>query len=243
MEDNYSAGTFIDTKITQTERIDIAEYEWFMRPKGSYAIENYIKYSNTYGRAEFLDFAFINKFKTNDASIKREAGYYLYDLDKVKDGFFSLDYDTNVMFGYGDSNHCSIILDKDSREKISLTCQLNFITQNSNVEVYRALVDVLPYVCDSTATYKLVVFERKQAKGADYIYGNVHQIGSGIDCVYDRYTGALKITPKSSLLKASHGGKGYGLITNDNRACIFIKQDIESKQDLSPIYLMMRHNI
>lgn len=257
MQDNYSAQTYIDTSKTGTQYMNIVTGEtvdsiddtpedltnWMAKPKGSYAIENYIKYSNTYGRADFLDFAFINKFKNDDAAIKRETGYYLYDLDKVKDGFFTLKYDTSVMFGYGDANHSSIILDKDSREKISLTCQLNFITQNKNIETYRALVDTLPYVCDSPTTYKFVVFEEEQSKETDHVYGNVHELGEGVLCSYDKNVATLTITPKSSSIKASCDGKGYGLITNDNRACIFIKQNIKAGQDLSPIRLMMRHNI
>ncbi len=257
MQDNFSAQTYIDTSKTGLQYLNIVTGEtvnsiddtpedmtnWISKPKGSYAVENYIKYSNSYGRAEFLDFAFINKFKTDSAAIKREAGYYLYDLDRCREGFFTLHYDTNVMFGYGDSNHCSIILDKDSREKISLTCQLNFITQNKNIETYRALIDTLPYICDSPATYKFVIFEKEQSKETDYIYGNYYQLGSGVSCSYSMNTATLTLTPKSSVLKANCSGRGYGLITNDNRVCIFIKQDIEPNQDLRPIYLMMRHSI
>ena len=257
MQDNYSAQTYIDTSKTGIQYMDITTGEtadsledtpvdmtnWIAKPKGSYAVENYIQYSNTYGRAEFLDFAFINKLKTDNVAIKREAGYYLYNLDRINEGLFSLNYDAFVYFGYGDSNHCSIILNKDSREKISITCQLNFITQNKNVETYKALVDTLPYVCDSPTTYKFVIFNKEQSKGVDKVDGDFYQLGSGVSCSYDMNTAALTITPKSSALKATYSGKGYGLITNDNRTCVFIKQDIELGQELKPIYLIMRHNI
>ena len=101
----------------------------------------------------------------------------------------------------------------------------------------------MPYVCDSSTIYKFVVFEKEQSKETDRVYGNVYELGSGVSCSYDMNIATLTITPKLGQLKANRDGKGYGLITNDNRACAFIKQNIESGQDLNTIHLMMRHNI
>ena len=239
MDDNFSAGTFIDTTGTGREDVDVGDDSIIERPKGSYAIENYIQYGNKYGRTEYLEFALIDEFK-HDNWGAQAAAYYLYDIDnndyfRLSGGYFN----AYVYFGYTDANAGAIILDKDSREQISVSCQLNFVTHNSNINIYKAFVDSLPYICDSDIHYKEVVFYSEQSKTDEEIKGGYYVIANDLGATYNNYTATITIPSR----EAVRDGRGYGIVTKDNRLCVFIRKEIKAGDNVPPIHLMFRHNI
>ena len=80
--------------------------------------------------------------------------------------------------GYGsDANSGGIILEKDSREKISVTCQLNFVTFNKDVEIYKAMVDTMPYLTDRKTVFKEALFKKRQYKTSEFIEGDYIDLG------------------------------------------------------------------
>lgn len=241
MEDNYSAGTFIDTKITQTERIDIAEYEWFMRPKGSYAVENYIPYCNGHGRTNYLGFVFLDKIDTEDSiNWWSQADSYLFYKTNSDDHDLSFSKTRHSVFmGYGsDANSGGIILEKDSREKISVTCQLNFVTFNKDVEIYKAMVDTMPYLTDRKTVFKEVLFKKRQYKTSEFIEGDYIDLGQ----ISVSETGYGLATLKVASKQTSEEGEGYGIITEEGRLCVYVHKKI-NKGTVPPIYFMFRNNI
>lgn len=242
MDDNYSAGTFIDVSKTGIEDVDIGNDSIIERPKGTFAIENYIQYSNDYGRTDYLEFAFIGKISSSNWG-KQAGAYYLYDLDGRADDYLSRN--ASVYFGYGDMDNGAIILNKDSREKISVTCQLNFVSKNKNIEIYKAMVDTLPYICDSKTKFKFVVFSEEQGKENDRVIGSFSEIGNGVSSFYDTYSASITIKPRglSGTIVSNSKGKGYGLITDDSRMCIFIREEITINKTLNSIKLMFRPKI
>lgn len=239
MEDNYSAGTFIDTAGTGREDVDVGDDSVIERPKGSYAIENYIQYGNKYGRTEYLEFALVDRFK-KDGWTKQGASYYLYDIDD--NDYFRLSggcFNAFVYFGYTDANHGAIVLDKDSREQISVACQLNFISFNENVYIFKPFIDSLPYICDSSTTYKEVIFDTEQDRNFAQIKGGYTLLKNNLDTVASNYTAT--ITVPSVVANAS--GKGYGIITDQNELCVFVRHDVKKGNNLPPIHMMFRHKI
>ena len=55
-------------------------------------------------------------------------------------------------------------IEKDSREQISLTTQLNFISNKSNIFIGKGLVHSMPMVGDTSTDYKFVLFTSKPSK-------------------------------------------------------------------------------
>lgn len=91
--------------------------------------------------------------------------------------------------------------------------------------------------------YKILDNEVKLT-GNDFVVGNITELGSvrGADKYY--FVDTLLFAPTSlSNFLATSNGKGYGIITNDDRLCISINKDIVVSEILKPIYLMLRHKI
>lgn len=222
-QDNYSAGTTVEN---DSEK--------------KYAIENYLRYCNSGGRTAYMDFAIFQKFKeiSNDKSLS--ASYNLYDLSNTGSGpfLYSQIQNKSAIFGKNRDETGSIILDKDSREKISVTCQLNFITNNKNIQIHKAFINSLPYTCDSNNTYKMAVFNELQNANSDDIVGKYYTLNSFSDLVNGNFD-------TSSIVflggKAGNNGKAYGIITNENKLCIVVNKNIVSGENLPPIYLMFRN--
>ena len=237
-DDNYSMGTHIDVSKTGTTEVNTGNGV-IEKPKGSYAIENYVQYCDKYGRTEYLEFALIDKYNKSNWN-KQGGAYYLYDIDN--NDYFRLNnsaFNAYVYFGFNDGDQWAVILDKDSREKISVTCQLNFISHNKNVKIYKTFVDSLPYICDSSTSYKEVIFFKEQKNDEEEIDGSFYTARYSLNCVYDTYTATITLPS----LTAASSGCGYGIVTDDNKLCVYINHDIKIGDTIPPIHLMFRHAI
>lgn len=235
-DDNYSAGT---TSVFATD---------------SYNEEQYIKYSNSFGRFDKMSLIYANTFSAgalNETAFAKE----LYKGENAQaDGVF------------GNFNDC--LVDKDSRECISVTAQLNFVTPNKNIQIGPALPATLSIVGDFSTKYNYVIFKNKQnnlddkAQG-ELIYLNMPSVG------FTSKTKHICISENSASnhYGASSGGSsggvgpfvwvetggeqplgekigdGYGIITADGRICIYVEGAVHQNSLLPAIYLMFRRKI
>lgn len=230
-QDNYSAGTTVENNSNK-----------------KYAIENYLRYCNSGGRTASLRFILFQKMGES----LREP-YNLYKINTITGSFgnISIAGMNNKSAVFGCKNNLkvvdlididdltnSIYLDKDSREQISVTCQLNFVTYNKNIQIHKAFINSLPYTSDSNNTYKMAVFDELQNANSDEIVGKYYTLNSFSDLVNGNFD-------TSSIVflggKAGNNGKAYGIITNENKLCIVVNKNIVSGENLPPIYLMFRN--
>lgn len=213
MDDNYSAGTYANNTIAENN---------------TYAIEEYIPYCNQYGRAELLDYIFQKNIEIENSIYNS----YKIEYEEYANAF----YNACATWSIGDGN--SIILSKDSRERISVTTQLNFVSFESNIEIYKAFVNTMPYMADGRTRYKIVVFKEKQLKTSDKIQGEYISLGE-VQAEEIPQSSAIKI----NIPTAEISGVGYGIITYDERLCVYVEENIWTTKTLKPIYLMYRNKI
>lgn len=151
-------------------------------------------------------------------------------------------------------------IDKDSREKIAGTVQLNFITPNPKIEIYKSFIESLPIVGDRSTTYKYVVFAEKQSKFNDYVIGDYYEQPTP-NIQWSNKTKHIRISHSTASSTTSSGGgtvpfvaqqsinmtlssgEGYGIITSDGKLCVYIETKIQRNSVLPPIYLMFRRKI
>lgn len=244
MDDNFSAGTYTIAEETETKTLEDSSVIYI--PKGNYSTENYIKYSNEFGKADTLSFKFIDKLSADKSGwIKQAESYYLNDLDVLAEKIQGKQYTSEAStvtasFGYNNDGLGGIVLDKDNREKISVTCQLNFVTQNKNIRIYKAFVDTLPYICNSSTQFRLVAFYEEQRTDDDKVKGAYYVEREGLFAEIISKSATIVIP---GINYAHVNAIGYGIITQSDRVCLYVGKRVIVNNPISPIYLMFRHMI
>lgn len=238
LEDNYSAGT---------TSVDITS---------DYAEEQYIKYTNSFGRLEKLHLTYTNKFSpsANETAIAKSLYKWNSDIT-LKNGDQLIKFD-------------NLVVNKDSRERLSVTAQLNFVTPNKKIMIGAALPATLPLVGDFTTKYRYVVFKKKQNNlsnkyEGDVILLNMPTIGyttktkhicisencannyydSNASSSYGEVGSFVAKGDAAELPLGEKVGDGYGIITDTGRICIYIEGIIHENSLLPAMYLMFRHKI
>ena len=121
-EDNFAAITYAD---------DISN---------DYALEKYVKAADQYGRIEFCKLCFGSNEPIKGAfanSVNRlKYSKQLYQLNETLN-------ENDVIVDYRNFPHR---VDKDSRECLSFTGQLNFITKQPDILIGKALVEAMPFL-------------------------------------------------------------------------------------------------
>ena len=93
-------------------------------------------------------------------------------------------------------------------------------------------------MADSATTYRVVIFKKRQAKTSDKILGNYSELGNvSAEAVADKSSVKIKGMISTTV------GVGYGIITSDNRLCIYKEETVWKNKLLSPLYLMFRNLI
>ncbi|MBQ3597469.1 MAG: hypothetical protein II988_06650 [Clostridia bacterium] len=236
-DDNYSAGT---TSVYATS---------------SYNEEQYIRYSNSFGRFDKMSLVYANTFTSGGLNATAFAKELYKGENAQADGVFA------------NFNNC--IVNKDSRECISVTAQLNFVTPNKNVHIGPALSATLPMVGDFSTKYNYVIFKNKQNNLADkaqgeFIYLNMPNVGYTSKtkhiCISENsasnYYGTSSGSSSGSVgpfvwIEEDNSekplgdkvGEGYGIITEDGRICIYVEGTVYQNSLLPAIYLMFRRKI
>ena len=213
--DNFSVGSYVN---------DL---------QGTYGEELLIEYSNTVGRFTTMELIFgsNNPIPGGFNSINNiiNNGKKLYQFNSTIN-------EKDVLVDYRDNQ---FIVEKDSRESISLTCQLNFIAGNNKILIGKGLAHSMPMVGDTSTNYRFVIFQSKPKKfNSDIEYGTYSiQDMPSIELI-EKYK-TICYLPVVALTN----GVGYGIIDADNRLCVFVDQPIKAGNETMPIYLQFRGNI
>ncbi|MBR1984503.1 MAG: hypothetical protein IKA31_02070 [Clostridia bacterium] len=223
MDDNYSAGTtVVDARGFDKGNDDFLD---------SYALENYIPYGNEFGRFDTMGVVFgADKPLLNYESDIKSNSKYLYKVDES-----NINTDSTIV---NFENH-PFLVDKDSREQIQLTTQLNFVTHNKNIIIGSAMAHTTPLTTSAENSYKYVLFYNKPNKFEELI--NVEDIINmgKLTATPDENKKFIKIEPITSCINAC----GYGIIDSNNRLCVYIDEPVRVNEITKPIYLMFRSDI
>lgn len=229
-DDNYSAGTYaINANEVDSSTKEITVDGVVDKIINSYAVEDYVRYSNEFGRFDTMGvyFGCVNPLKNFDIS---SASKYLY---KVDENNINVD---SAIINFMDQ---PFIVDKDSREQISLTTQLNFVTTNPDVLIGNQLVQMFPFTTEKQPTYKFVYFTKMPNKFEDVVDSeSIYSMGTpSVTVDYERKT--LKVAPQTSCINAY----GYGIVDNNNKLCIYINKPVKIDETPQPILLMFRAKV
>lgn len=218
MDDNYSAGTF---------SLEGSEVE----NNNSYAIESYITYGNEFGRFDSMGVGFgsENPIISFENNIKYNSKL-LYKIDEVNINKES------ILIDY--ISH-PFKIDKDSREQISLTTQLDFVTPNNNIIIGDYLPQIFPFNSIKQTTYKFVYFLSKPNKFVKKIDANSIYNMETPETIIDEQKKFIKIISPTACTDAV----GYGIIDNNYNLCIYVDKCVECGQVPEDIYLMFRKDI
>ena len=213
--DNYSAGSYSEV---------ISD---------NYNIERFVKYANDFGRFETMEVCLgsdnpIADGFANATNIKTNS-QMLYQFDKtVNDSDILVDYRGNPF-----------IVHKDSREEISFTGQLNFVSDNSNIIIGKGLAHTMPVVGDKSTGYKYVLFNTRPNKFALTIDSNMYTSQSMPTISYDNNKKTITISETKALTNCV----GYGILDAENRLVLYCDIPFNTGDTLKPIYLMFRRKV
>lgn len=200
---------------------------------GSQNLEDYIEYGDKFGRFTTMSLVFgsdnpIPNGFNGFSSIKTNA-QKLYKFDSTIN-------ENDVLIDFRDY---VFNVEKDSREAISLTTQLNFITNKDNIFIGKGLAHSMPMVGDASINYRFVFFIKKPSKfnsdvtAGTFVSTTMPEIGLNVDLRTIYYN------PTTALTKCV----GYGIIDANNRLCIYVDEALELGASTKPIYLQFRGNI
>ncbi len=246
LDDNYSAGTTVKNVTDFKTEKDGKKIDLFAKWRNdieasSIALEDYIPYVNEFGRCESITFRLVDKIDKslddvenaeNVSDLYFEKKLYRFKrTQKIRSNFYAI--------------FANYLLDKDSRERIKVTGQLNFVTPNPKINIYKAFVDSMPFVGDKETTLKYVVFVNKQDKFGEHVKGNYYQFAMP-SVEYETTNKSIRIASVQVDMGWQNNalvGEGYGIVTNDNRLCLYLEKKIYNGDTLFPIYLMFRKDI
>lgn len=215
----------------------------------SLATEHYIPYSNDKGRADNIFIGFGDKVISTDDDLTFGKQLYQWKFNASLNKTYALFTDYNIK--------------KDSREKLSVTAQLHFVSTNKHVLVYPELPATMPILGDFDTEYYEVVFEEKQSDLSEYCVGNIHIVGSP-NAVFSSKTKQIMVTERPAIDNSSSGGsggivpfivvtpqpqphvlygEGYGIITKKGKLCVYVEGKVYKDSVLPAIYLQFRRNI
>lgn len=224
MDDNYSAGTtVIDAKdVDKADNADLLD---------SYALENYIPYGNEFGRFDTMSVVFgaDNPLLNYNDNIKSNSKL----LYKVNEN------DINNESTIVDFENHPFLVEKDSREQIQLTIQLNFITRNKKIIIGSAMAHTTPLTTSAGNTYKYVLFHNKPNKFEEFVNAeSITNVGN-LTAIPDENKKFIEILPTTSCVDAC----GYGIVDGNNRLCVYVDEPVQVDESTKPIYLMFRSDI
>lgn len=133
-DDNYSAGCYA-------------------MQDGSKKVQNYVKYTDIYGELETLRLKFgrgTNEMDSYNMSVTR--GDLTPKGNAVPDGNMA------VYFSTGDDK---LVIKKDSREKLSVSYQMHYITNRSNLIIGSGIGRKNAFTSNDTLNYKLYILPNK----------------------------------------------------------------------------------
>ena len=224
-DDNYSAATYAENPANLDD--DRAANSLSLN---SYNIEERIEYANEFGRFDFLAVGYgcDNPITNFDSNIK-ENSKYLYKVDEnaINSSSILVNFLNNYPFDFN----------KDSREQMGLTVQLNFIIPpTKQCLIGKALHFSMPIVGDTDTTYKVVIFTSKPNKFSETVANGSYSIAGNPTVTVNTDYKYIKVEPVEALTN----GVGYGIIDNNNRLVAYFSKTIKAGNLTDPIYFMFR---
>lgn len=215
LEDNYSSASTTKTASNK-----------------NYYLEDYISYVNRFGRFNTLHLGLMTNNPLKNFNVNSDSHkLYLIDEENINHNNMIVDYYNNYPFE----------INKDNREKISITSQLNFVTTNKNIWIGWALTHTCPLIGAKDVKFKLAIFKKKPNR-TDLILDTDSYVvnGEGAFVVgYSLNNKHISIEPR----KSCTDGVGYGIIDNKGRLVIYVDEAIANTEMTKRIYLMFRKNI
>lgn len=218
LQDNYSAASYVTTE-------------------GIHSLEDYVEYGDPTGRFDKLKIAYGNKSPyqtlTSDSSEITTRAKQLY---KFEDAFNEND----VVIDFRDY---AFMVDKDSREGIAITSQLDIVTDSNNILFGKNVTNVVPYVNDINKAFKFVYFLEKPTLFDGKISSDKY--------VEDDWFFQLNIAIKTFAVFPYNLNKnkcltncvGYGMLDSEDNLIYFVDKSLNKDDEVPPIFFMFRRRI
>lgn len=245
-EDNFSAATY---------SADVSEFI----PEASnkaYDIESWVEYTNEFGRFDKLSFRAISSpskiYELQEIPPSNNLGSLIWGtaegglvekniseslLSKMLYKFYDsyiVEANTYIQYALGTN---ALVVDKDSREKLSITNQLSFVSLNRQIEIYPKLVEGVSYN-RGIENFRYVIFNNCQSRLDTFVVGDTREINNVVISSNVEW-GYISI----DFGVAPTNGAGYGIITDKGELCLYVEKEIAEGQVLDPVYLMFRQKI
>lgn len=216
-QDNYAAGTYA------------RNYD------NNYAIENFVKYCDKYGKIENMALCFgsgsakTNGFNSYANALTSSKEFYSFNMANLDTTAVLIDYRSHTF-----------ILNKDSRQKLNMTLQLHFVTDNSNIWIGKALAQAMPFVGNTENNiFKFVTFSQKPDKFLTTIDTSIFTEDTMPICTPDYDLKYIKLESKT----INTNCVGYGIVDNQNRVVLYYDKEVSSGGTTDPIYFQFRRRI
>lgn len=218
-QDNYSAQSTAKTKPDNT------------------VLEDYIDYGDEYGRADLMKVAY--GFFSPYSDYKNDLvsrGKKLYKFDG------ELNEDDVVI----DLRDYPFMVQKDSRESISITTRLSVCTDNPSVKFGKNVTNIVPFITKDFGRFKFVLFKTgprmfdSQIQNDDYFEIPNWSKWMNTDIR------TIQIFPVNEI-KGDYTSPidcvGYGMLDTQNNLICFIEKEIKIGDIVPDIFLMFRKNV
>lgn len=193
---------------------------------GAKALEEYQQYSDFYGHIDTMKLAFGVGLPANNLGETKTYSKKLCNFEN-----YTLNEDNIIV----DFREYPFWLDKDSREMISFTYQLHFVTNSSKIHIGKSLSEIWGFVGDTTSTLKIVEFYKMPSK----FENNVSDLTTFIEPEYNKelmQNNDYKRIQIKAPTQSNSNCIGWGILTNNNDIVVTVK-------GYDDLYLLFRHKI
>lgn len=210
-DDNYSAGM-------------LSQYE------GNSKVQNYVKYTDIYGELETLKLRFgrvTNEMDSYEMSVTR--GNLVPKGSAVPDGNF---------IEYFSTGTDKIVIKKDSREKLSVSYQMHFVTNRENLIIGTGISRKNVFTSNEELNYKLYILPQELNEfDREIDLTNAHEVAITMKDINSKKF-------KISNITASVNGKSWALVNAGATNELIVGENVEIKanEELSlPYFTFTRH--
>lgn len=219
--DNYAVGTYSRDKGTIDGQ--------------GYALENFVKYNDKFGQAQAIELSFgsdeakINGFNTFSNSLTSSKEFYALAENELNQNAIMLDYRQN-----------SFNINKDSRQKLNFTGQLNFLTENENIWIGKGFAQLMPFVGNTQkGGLKFATFSKKPDKFLSEIDTSIWTEQTMPNCIKDDELKYIKYEPTT----VENDCVGVGLVDSQNRVVLYYDKELKQGDQTEPLYFEFRRKI
>lgn len=219
--DNYAASTYIEDDKTDSGK--------------KYALEGNVKYSDKYGNFNKFTLVFgggnakKNGFDSVANSEATSKEFYKFDEANIDEEKVLVDYRENAFQ-----------LVKDSRQQISYTGQLHFVSELEEVTYGKAFAQAMPFVgntSNASGAVKFVAFSTKPDKFLSQKATGYQTLQNRVK--YNAFTKTITLEFRNTTLT---NYVGFGLIDRDDNIMLYFDKEIKALST-EKLYLEIKHDI